>query len=69
MLWENVPDEIEQKLRGYSKEMFKNAKKIVFPSKHKYAFVLGRDKKETKFLRRRFLELNRVYDYPKERGK
>jgi hypothetical protein len=69
MLWENVPDEIEQRLRDYSKEMFKNAKKIEFPSKHKYAFVLGKDKRETKALRKKFLELNKVYEYPKERGK
>ena len=44
-------------------------KKISFPSKHKYAFVLGRDKRETKALRKKFLELNKVYEYPKERGK
>jgi len=69
MLWENVPDEIEQKLRNYSKEMYAKAEKISFPSKHKYAFVLGRDKRETKALRKRFLELNKIYDYPKERGK
>ena len=69
MLWENVPDEIEQRLREYSREMFKKAEKIIFPNKHKYAFVLGRDKRETKALRKKFLELNKVYEYPKERGK
>lgn len=69
VLWDNIPDEIEKKLRDYSKEMFNKAEKIYFPSKHKYAFVLGRDKKETKQLRKKFLELNKTYDYPKERGK
>ena len=69
MLWDNVPDDIEQKLRDYSKEMYAKAEKISFPSKHKYAFVLGRDKRETKVLRKKFLELNKVYPYPKERGK
>jgi hypothetical protein len=69
MLWDNVPDDIEEKLRDYSKEMYAKAKKISFPSKHKYAFVLGRDKRETKALRKKFLELNKVYEYPKERGK
>ena len=69
MLWENVPDDVEEKLRAYSKEMYAKAEKIVFPSKHKYAFVLGKDKRETKQLRKKFLELNRVYEYPKERGK
>lgn len=69
ILWENIPDEIEQKLRDYSKEMYDKSEKISFPSKHKYAFVLGKDKRETKFLRKKFLELNKVYEYPKERGK
>lgn len=68
MLWENVPDDIERRLREYSKEMFSKAEKISFPSKHKYAFVLGKDKRETKFLRRRFEEINKTYEYPKNRG-
>lgn len=62
--WENIPDDIEKKLRDYSKEMFKNAKKIKFPNKRKWAFVLGKDKRETKQLRKRFLELNKIYKYP-----
>lgn len=69
MLWENIPDDVEKKLRDYSKEMYKKAEKVEFPSKHKYAFVLGKDKRETKALRKKFLELNKVYEYPKERGK
>ena len=69
MLWDNIPDEVEKRLRDYSKEMFNNSEKIYFPNKHKYAFVLGRDKRETKALRKKFLELNKIYDYPKERGK
>ena len=69
ILWENIPNDIEKRLRDYSKEMYKNAEKIEFPSKHKYAFVLGRNKTETKELRRTFLKLNKTYPYPKERGK
>lgn len=67
--WENIPDDIEKQLREYSKEMYKNAKKIEFPNKHKYAFVIGKDKRETKALRQEFLERNKVYEYPKERAK
>jgi hypothetical protein len=66
--WENIPDNIEEKLRGYSKEMYIKAEKIEVQPKGKYAFVLGRDKKETKYLRRKFLELNKIIDYPNERG-
>ena len=69
MLWENVPEDVEKQLREYSKEMYKNAQKISFPNKHKYAYVLGRTKKETKELRKQFESLNKIYDYPKERGK
>jgi len=65
MLWENIPDDIEEKLRNYSKEMYEKSTKISFPSKHKYAYVLGRDNRETKYLRKKFLELNKTYDYPK----
>jgi len=69
MLWENIPDDIEAQLRAYSKEMYQKSEKIMFPNKHKYAFVLGRDKRETKELRATFEKLNKIYDYPKERGK
>lgn len=69
MLWENIPDLIEYMLRQKSKDMYDAAEKIYFPAKHKYAYVLGRDKKETKELRKKFEQLNKLYDYPKERGK
>lgn len=65
--WENIPNEIEEKLRSYSKEMFAKAEKITFPSKHKYAFILGKNKHETKFLRKKFLERNKIYDYPRRK--
>ena len=69
MLWENIPNDVEKKLRDYSKEIFSKAEKIKVKPKGKYAFVLGRDKRETKALRKKFLELNKTYEYPKERGK
>lgn len=69
MLWENIPDDIERKLKDYSKEMYKKSEKIKFPNKHKYAFVLGKDKRETKQLRTILEQINKVYEYPKERGK
>lgn len=68
MNWDNVPDEIEIKLRQFSKEKQNNSKKIEYPSKHKYAFVLGNSKIETKRLRKIFEERNKIYSYPKERG-
>lgn len=66
--WENIPDEIETILRQYSKEKQNNAEKIIFPSKHKYAYILGASKLETKRLRKQFEERNKILPYPKERG-
>ena len=68
ILWENIPDDIEKQLREYSKEMYNKATKIFFPKKRKWAFVLGRDKRETKKLRKEFEERNKIYPYPKERN-
>ena len=65
MLWENIPDDIEKELREYSKKMFAESEKIYFPSKYKYAFILGKDKRETKQLRNEFLKRNKIYEYPK----
>jgi hypothetical protein len=69
MLWENIPDDVEKLLREYSKKMYQESEKIEFPSKHKYAFVLGKNKKETIALRKLFEENNKLFPYPKKRGK
>lgn len=66
VLWENIPNDIEQRLREYSKEMYANATKIQFPNKRKWAFVLGKDKRETKKLRKLFEENNKIFPYPKD---
>ena len=66
--WENIPADIERKLRDYSKKKQFESKKIEYPSKHKYAMVLGKTKLETKRLRKLFEEKNKIYPYPKERG-
>ncbi len=68
MCWDNIPDEIELKLREHSKLVQRSSEKIVMPSKHKYAYVLGASKSETKLLRKTFEQRNKTYPYPKERG-
>lgn len=68
MLWENVPPAVEIALRDQSKKVQAGAKKIEFPSKHKYAYVLGVTKSETKKLRKEFEARNDTHSYPKERG-
>ena len=68
MCWENIPNDIEKILRDYSKQKQKTSIKIEYPSKHKYAIVMGATKLETKRLRETFLSNNKIYPYPKERG-
>ena len=65
--WAKVPHDVENKLRAYSKRMQKEAAFIELPTKHKYAYVLGVDKRETKSLRKLFETLNVIYPYPKNR--
>jgi hypothetical protein len=67
MDWKNIPDEIEAKLRDYSKYKQSISEKIKMPSKHKYAIVIGKDKRETKLLRALFESRNKVLEYPKSR--
>lgn len=68
VVWSKVPNDIEQKLRDYSKKMQNEAEFIEIPPKHKYAYVLGANKKETKRLRKLFEQRNKTYKYPEERG-
>ncbi len=68
MLWDNIPDDIEEQLREMSREKQRTSRSIEYKPKHKYAFVLGENKKETKMLRNVFLERNKVFPYPKQRG-
>lgn len=66
--WENIPDKVEAELRAMSKSMQAESDMIILPPKHKYAYVLGQNKKETRRLRRQFEERNKIYKYPTERG-
>lgn len=68
MLWDNIPDDIEEKLRKMSKEKQATSQAVHYKPKHKYAFVLGKTKKETKELRAKFLSKVKTFDYPKVRG-
>lgn len=65
MLWSNVPNDIEKELRSFSKIKQSKSTRIEFLPKHKYAYVLGSSKKETKMLQQQFLKNVKVYPYPK----
>lgn len=50
ILWENIPNDVEQKLREYSKKKQAESQLVEVPSKRKYAYVLGRDKKRNQVI-------------------
>lgn len=72
IIWENMPKDIEDRVRKLSKQYQNSCEKRSIPKKHKYAYILGKDKKETNLLREEFKIKNPNLvglPYPKERGK
>lgn len=67
MNWENVPNNIEKQLRDFSKKKQLESKVFHFPQKHKYAYILGENKRETKQLKKLFHNKIKTYPYPKDR--
>jgi len=67
IIWDKVPSQIASVLRSESKAMQNSCEKRKMEPKHKYAYVLGLNKGETKWLRKLFKASNKTYDYPKER--
>ena len=71
MFWDKMPPGVPDKLRQAAKDYQDSCEKRPVPSKHKYAYILGKDKRETRNLRRKFEELNPKLanlPYPKTRG-
>lgn len=66
--WARMPPSIESQLRTMSKAKQAVAVLVESPKKHKYAYVLGKSKGETKRLRKLFVESNRTHPYPSVRG-
>lgn len=65
--WEIIPDYIEDMLRKESKRMLSKVDCRDIKPKHKYVYILGKDKRETKKLKN-MLKV-KTYHYPKQRGK
>jgi hypothetical protein len=63
-----MPEDIAVQIKKLSKEYLQSCESRDLMPKHKYVYVLGEDKRETKKLRKLFLERNKIYPYPKERG-
>jgi len=69
--WSAIPNEIQYILKEEREAHKKRCKCRVSPKKHKYAYILGKDKRETKQLKSIFKINNKkldVFNYPKIRG-
>jgi len=63
--FDKMPEKISIKIKQLSKDYQNSCEKIKIESKHKYIYILGKTKSETKKLRKQFKEQNKIYSYPK----
>jgi hypothetical protein len=68
VMFDKMSEEIALQIRKLSKEYLQSCESREMKLKHKYAYVQGVNKAETKRLRKLFTERNKTYAYPKERG-
>lgn len=68
VFFDKMPTDVALKIRLLSRQYQESCEKRKIAKKHKYAYVLGSDKRETKKLRSVFEALNKTFPYPKERG-
>lgn len=71
IFWDKIPDDIAQKLKTESKRHQESCERRPVPRKHKYLYILGKNKTETDKLKKLFKERNpNLADlpYPKIRG-
>ncbi len=72
ILFDKIDPGIALEIRNLSKQYIQSCEVRTIPKKHKYVYILGQSKKETKSLNDEFKTLNpKLYKlpYPKERGK
>ena len=67
--FDKMPESVANAIKTASKDYQNSCEKRKIEPKHKYAFVLGATKYETKQLRKVYEERNKLFAYPKERGK
>lgn len=69
--WDEMPSGLKDKIKEQERLFRDSCDCRVVPAKHKYCYILGRSKKETKHLRNLFVQCNPKranLPYPKERG-
>ena len=70
--WTIIPADTKLAIKIEEERYRNSCKKRKVPPKHKYCYILGRSKSETKCLKKYFAEQNPKkvnLPYPKERGK
>ena len=70
--WDEIPASVKKKIKDQEKKYRNSCESRTVPAKHKYCFILGRTKKETKQLHKLFKDNNPKkvgLSYPKERGR
>jgi len=65
VMFNKMPEDVAEAIKTASKAYMASCIKRELPQKGKYAYVLGRSKKETKALRKVFEERNKLSPYPK----
>lgn len=65
VMFDKMPEEVAEAIKTASKVYMASCTKRNLPQKGKYAYVLGRTKRETKELRKLFEERNKLVPYPK----
>jgi len=66
--FDKMPDDIANQIKVASKDYLNSCEKRKINPKHKYAYVLGKTKYETRQLRKIYEEKNKILPYPKDRG-
>ncbi len=70
--WDKMPASTKKMIKDQEKKYKNSCESRTVPAKHKYCFILGRSKKETKQLHKLFKDNNSKkvgLPYPKERGR
>lgn len=71
--WEIVPEELKKQIKEEESKYRNSCESRMVPAKHKYAYILGKSKSETKKLKKLFrlhnpLLIDSMFCYPKIRG-
>lgn len=69
--WKTIPEDIAKQLKQEREDHKGRCLKRLSPTKHKYLYILGRTKKETKELKKTLDSINPgvlTLEYPRERG-